>query len=423
MSAILNEAIRQNRAGAAVSIPSVCSAHPDVLRAALLLAQELDQALIIEATSNQVNQFGGYTGMRPADFVRMVTDIAKSANVDRERIILGGDHLGPQVWRAGTAADAMRNARQMVAEYVAAGFSKIHLDCSEGCAGEGAQVSDTVAAERSADLAAACADATSDPGTLAFVIGTEVPPPGGARGNDAQQIVPTSPDAAEATLHAHHAAFQARGLASQWHQVCALVVQPGVEFSPTEIHTLPPETGADMRDMLKRWPGLAFEAHSTDYQTPATYPRLASMGFAIQKVGPALTFAWRQAVYGLDMIGRAAGLGLPVLSDVLEQEMRARPEHWRGHYPQENTAEARLLRHFSYADRIRYYWTTPAARDALVALFDGLSRTKLPRPALQQCFSVDVIDRADGLRRHFPDHARALAAALVQATLRPYFVT
>lgn len=423
MSAILHDTIRQNRAGAAVSIPSVCSAHPDVLRAALLLAQELDQALIIEATSNQVNQFGGYTGMRPADFVRMVTDIADCAKVDRERIILGGDHLGPQVWRAGNATDAMRNARQMVAEYVAAGFRKIHLDCSEGCAGEGAQVSDTVAAERSAELAAACAGATADPGTLAFVIGTEVPPPGGARDSAAQQIVPTSPDAADATLIAHHAAFQAKGLGALWQQVCALVVQPGVEFSPTEIHTLPPGMGADMRDVLNRWPGVAFEAHSTDYQTPATYPRLASMGFAIQKVGPALTFAWRQAVYGLDMIARTVGLNLAVLPDVLEHEMRVRPEYWRGHYPQEDTVDARLLRHFSYADRIRYYWTTPAARDALAALFDGLSRTTLPRPALQQCFSASVIDRADGLGRHFPDHARALAAAEVQTALRPYFVT
>ena len=69
MTDILRDIIARNRGGAAVAIPSVCSAHPDVLRASLRLAQARDRAVVIEATSNQVNQDGGYTGMTPAAFI------------------------------------------------------------------------------------------------------------------------------------------------------------------------------------------------------------------------------------------------------------------------------------------------------------------------------------------------------------------
>ena len=103
---------------------------------------------MIEATSNQVNQFGGYTGMEPIDFANYIELIAKSVGVDMDLVILGGDHLGPQVWRSEPADVAMRHAADMIRDYVNAGFRKIHLDCSEGCAGEPAQVGDALAAGR-----------------------------------------------------------------------------------------------------------------------------------------------------------------------------------------------------------------------------------------------------------------------------------
>ena len=76
MVEVLRDIIRRNRAGAAVAIPSVCSAHPDVLRASLALAAQLDRHIVIEATSNQVNQDGGYTGMTPVDFIQFVNALA-----------------------------------------------------------------------------------------------------------------------------------------------------------------------------------------------------------------------------------------------------------------------------------------------------------------------------------------------------------
>ncbi len=113
---------------------SVCSAHPLVLEAALRRAQRHSGYALIEATSNQVNQDGGYTGMRPAEFVQFVRSIATRVDLPHERVLLGGDHLGPNCWQHLSAEQALLRSERLVEEYVAAGFRKIHLDCSMACA-------------------------------------------------------------------------------------------------------------------------------------------------------------------------------------------------------------------------------------------------------------------------------------------------
>ena len=64
----LREIVRRHRSGEHVGITSVCSAHPLVLQAAVEHATETGGTVLIEATSNQVDQTGGYTGLRPDDF-------------------------------------------------------------------------------------------------------------------------------------------------------------------------------------------------------------------------------------------------------------------------------------------------------------------------------------------------------------------
>ena len=61
----LTEMVRQHKEGKTNGIYAVCSAHPLVLEAAIRYASANQTPLLIEATSNQVDQFGGYTGMTP----------------------------------------------------------------------------------------------------------------------------------------------------------------------------------------------------------------------------------------------------------------------------------------------------------------------------------------------------------------------
>ena len=134
MSSLLLDIVERHKSGEAVGIYSVCSAHPLVIEASVLQALDDDGYLLVEATSNQVDQFGGYTGMKPRDFRRLVLDLARRHGLPEDRIVLGGDHLGPNRWQERPAEEALSYAGDLVASYVAAGFTKIHLDCSMPCA-------------------------------------------------------------------------------------------------------------------------------------------------------------------------------------------------------------------------------------------------------------------------------------------------
>jgi D-tagatose-1,6-bisphosphate aldolase subunit GatZ/KbaZ len=362
-------------------IYSICSAHPWVLAAAMAQALDDGTPLLVESTSNQVDQFGGYTGMRPVDFVRFVHLIADRVGLPRSRLILGGDHLGPNAWRSLPAEEAMQRAEALIDAYVSAGFTKIHLDTSMSCAGDATRLSDDVVAERASRLCAIAEAAADREGLTArpvYVIGTEVPVPGGAA-EELATVEVTSPDAAEDTVAVHRSAWRARGLGDAWRRVIALVVQPGVEFDHTKVVDYRPELAGNLSRVLEKTPGLVFEAHSTDYQTPEALNALVRDGFSILKVGPGVTFALREALYALSDIeaellpaGRRANL-----PELVERVMLSKPGNWEKYYHGDDEHQ-RLLRTYSYSDRIRYYWADPEIDDAAHKLIGNLSGVQIP---------------------------------------------
>jgi len=344
------------RSGAPKGIPSVCSSHPLVIRAAAREAARSEEPLLIEATCNQVNQFGGYTGMQPSDFVRRTLAIAREESLPPERLIFGGDHLGPNPWRKGSPDSAMRKAEQMVDAYVRAGFRKIHLDASIACAGEPSALGDTVVAERAARLAAKAERAASASGCEPplYVIGTEVPPPGGAH-HAIQEIEPTSLASVRNTLDIHRDQFKRHGLSDAFTRVIAMVAQPGVEFGNENVVLYDGAKACHLPALLGEEPRLVYEALSTDYQGPAALRELVEDGFAILKVGPELTFRLREALYGLDLIASdmRPDYGARPLYAAMEETMLADPSHWESHYGGAPNSQ-RIERHYSFSDRIRY---------------------------------------------------------------------
>ncbi len=386
MEALL-DIIAANRAGEPRGIYSVCTAHPRVLEAAFCQGRQDGTAVLIEATANQVNQFGGYTGMKPADFRPYIENIAAGAGFPGGDIILGGDHLGPVCWCHEPAGRAMARARDLISAYVAAGFQKIHLDTSMACADDPQALPDDVVAARAADLcdvAEATARQSSGESRLVYVVGTEVPPPGGAaEALDGVQV--TSVEAVRRTLAAHREAFAARGLEAAWRRVIGLVVQPGVEFDHTSVHDYAPAQAGPLRDLIAEIPHLVYEAHSTDYQPAAAYAALVRDHFAILKVGPQLTWALREALFALSHIEDelVTEQRRSNLRAVCEQAMRDKPQHWAKYYPHEEP-RARLYRRYSYSDRIRYYWPAPAMEAAAARLLENLSGAPIPLPLLSQ---------------------------------------
>lgn len=398
-------------------IPSVCSAHPLVIEAALQRAKRAGVPALIEATCNQVNQDGGYTGMTPADFRAFVEAIAGRIAFPHEALILGGDHLGPNPWKSLPAEEAMLRAEAMVAAYVAAGFRKIHLDCSMGCAGEPVALDDDTTATRAARLAGVAEQQAAQLGiSLVYVLGTEVPPPGGAT-HEIVELQVTAPAAVRSTLDIHRRAFADAGVSGALERVVGIVVQPGVEFGNANVVIYQPKMAEALSEALVDMPGLVYEAHSTDYQPATALRSLVDGGFAILKVGPGLTFALREALYGLDAIAAELDGSPPALQQAMENLMLAEPKHWASHYLGTD-AERGLQRHFSYSDRIRYYWPDPAAQAAVEAVMTRLSGHRIPETLISQNLARLYPAVASGALAANP---RALCIAAIDAALDPYY--
>jgi D-tagatose-1,6-bisphosphate aldolase subunit GatZ/KbaZ len=378
--------VKAHRRGEKAGLYSVCCSHPTVLRAALKVAAQYGTPLLVEATSNQVDQFGGYTGMKPAEFRDYVHRLAQEQGFPSERLVLGGDHLGPNAWQSQDAATAMAHAEVLIDAYASAGFHKIHLDCSMRCADDAPVLSDETVAERAVRLAAIAEQSAARAGLPppVYVIGTEVPVPGGEASLD-QALAVTAPQAAARTLEVHRRAFADAGLHDAWQRVIAMVVQPGVDFDQSNVQHYNAAAAAELSAFVAGQPRLVFEAHSTDYQRESGLHEMVRDHYAILKVGPAATFALREGFMALCLIEEAL-LGrenASRLMDVLDEAMLAKPKHWQKHYLG-SAEEQRLMRRYGLSDRCRYYWGEPEVAAAVSRLFANLAGCKIPLPLLSQ---------------------------------------
>jgi D-tagatose-1,6-bisphosphate aldolase subunit GatZ/KbaZ len=421
----LDEIVQAQKRGEAKGIPSICSAHPWVLKAAMQQTSEVSETsevLLIESTCNQVNQFGGYTGMTPADFVCYVRGIAEKNNFPFENIILGGDHLGPNVWQNEPAESAMQKSAVMIRDYVQAGFVKIHLDCSMslGDDPEGA-LAPEVSARRTAQLAKVAelsVGAGLAPAQLPrYVIGTEVPVPGGAREHEEGVSVTKVEDARQA-IQVTREAFYREGLQSAWERVVAVVVQPGVEFGDDFVLSYQPKAARELSRFIESQ-CMVYEAHSTDFQTRAAIKNLVHDHFAFLKVGPGLTFAFREAVFALAMMedelfskGECSNL-IQILDDV----MIKRPEYWKKYYRGSEEEQA-FKRKYSFSDRLRYYWPDERVQTALEILFRNLGNGPLPGSLVSQFAPSAFVKIRE---EEIPNSPRALVLERVHAALDDYW--
>ena len=390
---IFREILMSNKKGRRTGIYSICSAHEAVLKAGMLQAKEDNSILLIESTSNQVNQDGGYTGMMPRDFVDFVSGLAQEMDFDSSMILLGGDHLGPNAWQHLPAKEAMEKANILVCEYVKAGFQKIHLDASMFLADDRGDrtkpLADEIVAGRSAELCASAEQAWENfrkacPKPL-YIIGTEVPVPGGARQDEA--VKATLPEDAAKTIAIAKKAFYDRQLQSAWERVCGVVVQPGVEFSDDRVCDYNHEAAISLSREIKNHENLVYETHSTDYQTPQALAQMVPDHFCILKVGPWLTFAYREALFALVEIEKELYEDKPdrqsFLRQRLEKIMLGNPRHWEKYYSG-SAREKKLKRKFSYLDRSRYYWPDEGLREAKEKLYSNLRKTGIPLALISQ---------------------------------------
>ncbi len=406
-------------------IYSVCSLHPLVLKAALARAVQDNSQLLIETTCNQVNQFKGYSGMTPADFTAYIGSVAGKIKFPKKRLIIGGDHLGPHVWRSEPAESAMEKAEILVAQCVLAGYEKIHLDASmalgddpegpldvEISAGRAAQL--CRAAERAAEKLPAGASYPI------YVIGAEVPTPGGSV--ESPSDVPVSdPGEVEQYLECCRRKFTSMGLGDAWTRVIAVVVQPGIDFG--ELWVAPYRSGpaSALSAFHDRLPdAMTYEIHATDFQEPLALMQMVKDHFALLKVGPCLTYALREALFALacmeeELLGNQKKARLSGLREVLCRVMCQNPEYWQSHHLNSGRRPDWKV-FFSYLDRVRYYWSQDEVQKAVDLMMANLGDA-VPAPLLSQYLPEQYREVVKGALSPGPG---ALVDHKIRCWLRPY---
>lgn len=410
----MQEMMEKRRQGIKCGIPSYCSANELVLETALRRAKLLNQPVLIEATANQVNQYGGYTGMLPKDFYKLVLDMAAEIGVPEQQVILAGDHLGPLTWQNLPEAEAMEKSIELVYQYTRAGFTKIHLDTSMKVADDAEGLLSTeVIARRGATLYKAAIKGYEElkaekPDAIrpVFIVGSEVPIPGGAQEAE-DSLAVTSVEAFKDTVATYSRIWAEEGVADGMNDVIAVVVQPGVEFGDDQVFLYDSAAAADLCAALKEFPNVCFEGHSTDYQSPACLKAMVEDGIAILKVGPALTYGLREALFSLSLMENEL---VPAeersnFIDVLEKVMLENPGNWQKHYHGDDKQLA-LARKYSFSDRARYYIGLPEVVEAMNKLFANLNTYKIPLNMLHQYMPLTYAKVRDGV---LPLDAKELA--------------
>ena len=411
----LKRIVELQKQGKNVGIYSVCSANGYVIEAALKRGLSDNSCVLIESTANQCDQNGGYTGMKPADFKKYVLDIAEKNGFDQNRIFLGGDHLGPLTFAYKDEPEAMADAEELIRHYVSAGFTKIHIDTSMKVNSDDPDVrlSDEIIAGRGARLAQVAENTyrqlvEKDPDAIppVYIIGSEVPIPGGAVGSEDNGVQVTKVEDFKNTVAAFKNAFQNAGLGQDvWDRVIAVVVQPGVEEKDSGCTEYDREKAKDLMASIKEFPGLVFEGHSTDYQTKIKLRELVEDGVGILKVGPGLTFAMREAMFALENIEKELLFGTNTepskFAETLDAEMLKNDKNWKKHY-QGTELELRLKRKYSFSDRCRYYMPVPEVEKAADRLLSNLRTTGIPLNLLSQFMPIQYTKVREGLLENDP---------------------
>ncbi len=409
----LKQIVSAQKAGKKVGIYSCCCANEYVIKAALMKGKEEDSCVLIESTANQCDQYGGYTGMKPADFKGFVEKIADEIQFDKKKLFLGGDHLGPLTFASKNEKEAMKESEELIRCYVAAGFTKIHIDTSMRVADDdpNERLSDETIARRGAQLAKVAEETfknvvlkeNPEATEPVYIVGSEVPIPGGQQGDQANDHVEvTKPEDFKATLATFEKAFKENGLNHAWQNVIGIVVQPGVEEKDAGCTEYDRDKAKDLCEAIKEYDNIVFEGHSTDYQTKIKLRELIEDGIAILKVGPGLTFAMREALFALAYAEKEVYKeDNSQFMEVLDQAMLDHPKYWNKHYVG-SEQEIALKRKYSFSDRCRYYMPEKKVEEAKEILLDHF-KDGVPLNLLSQFMPIQYTKVREGLLENKPE--------------------
>lgn len=361
----------ERESGIRRTIFAACPNSPTVIRAALRAAKRNNAPIYFAATLNQVDCDGGYTGMTPDEFVKLVRMEAAAIHFEGPCIV-AIDHGGPwlkdkQRTERWTTEEAMNGIKKSFEAALLAGYDLIHVDPTVDInvpAGETIDIH--VVARRTVELIRHTEMFRRSNGLpeISYEVGTEE-----VHGGLADERT------FDTFIEELKAGLAREGLSDIW--PCFIVGKVG-----TDLHTTLFDTEVASRLTEKVRPlGSYIKGHYTDgVSNPEDYPR-CGMGGA--NVGPEFTMSEYDALAELEQVEQElhAQGRIAIRSHIcktLEQLVCAsnRWQKWLLADEKGMTFEALSAERRTWLVKTgcRYIWQVPEALVARQRLYDNLRR-------------------------------------------------
>ena len=324
------------------ALPSFCSSNSTVLNTLIKFCKLHNLPILIESTSNQVNQFGGYSNKTPNVFIKTVKQIARKENFNLKKLFFGGDHLGPLPWKNYNSQIAMQNSLKLVKSYLKAGYNKIHLDTSIKCLDD-KKINNQLVYNRTSFIFKKL-NLKKYISKIFFVFGTEVPLSGG---NDTNIISQTSINQIKSEFLSFKKLLGIKKLKF------AMVIEPGMKFMHNNIKK-PNLINFVQKKKFSKKNNFMYEAHSSDFQSLNTLKNLVKNNFKFLKVGPELTYNLTKSFLYMEKIEIKLIKKKSLFSKILFQHMNKNNTFWISYFKKKKkTTFKEIIK--SKFDRTRYY--------------------------------------------------------------------
>ena len=338
------------------ALPSFCTSNIEVIKSILFFCHIKKLPCLIECTSNQVNQHGGYTNKTPKMFIKEILSISKKIKFNSKKLFLGGDHLGPLPWKKRSKTVAIKNSISLINDYLDQKFCKIHIDTSIKCKND-EYINSDIIFERTNEILNND-NIKKKIKDKFLVVGTEVPLSGSG---DNENIIKTSKKQIETEVIKFKKILKKQNLKNN---IFGLVIEPGMKYMHSSV-TKPNFTNFTNKKNISKKNNFVYEAHSTDYQSKKILKQLVKNNFKFLKVGPELTYSYSRSLFFMENIEKNNfKLKNSNIKKIIFSSMLKNRKYWEGYY-EKKTPELLLN---SKLDRMRYYFNSKPVVNSIKTL-------------------------------------------------------
>jgi D-tagatose-1,6-bisphosphate aldolase subunit GatZ/KbaZ len=393
------------------ALPSFCTSNFLVVERLLIFCKKNKLPALIETTSNQVNQDGGYSKNQPKDFVKKINKLAKRLNVSKKYIYYGADHLGPLPWKKNNHKLALKKSIRLLHLCLKAKYNKIHIDASIRCNDDKLLTNKDIFIRTQYILKNL--QNKKNLKEIFFVFGTEVPLAGG---NDKNKIKTTEIDKITQDYDNFSKLHKSTKMKIK---NFALVIEPGMNFKHKSV-VKPNLQNFHIKKKFSKKNNFCFEAHSTDYQKFKTLKNLVKNNFKILKVGPELTYNLiKSLLFMEDIEKKSLGKNSDFKNTVLKK-MFANNIYFKDYFKIIEKKKLKKNIFNSYYDRARYYLYSNDVKNSVKTLKININKFNR-QDIIESLLKKKIMKKDNNFNSHYSENFNFITSCFLDIIFLKYY--